>query len=1161
MDNKKSVNILIYGDEVNITNLLLLPSSGKRFEEVAQTNEEGGILFLHKVIDKILVDDNIFPNDNINPTIKDNIKYIIKEYKWSSKDNELMLIWKPMIQDKKNNSSNLVWRIYREIGQISKSSGENQNVYSKNNDDIKKNKWDYLIINDQNFRNTENSNNKNDDFIDFFEKMEPSFFSNLKQIFLRTSFHDNQMNLIKELLKISNISEKLSIFTNYSEITSNEFSIHCNSSWELVLQDIIRECEEGIIKTLLNTTNCINQIFVYFSEAGVVVIDNNDKDNDKDHQITLYYDPYELKDTLFVSQPGITFGDITILISTLLKKHMIEDYLDDKVSLYVAINSAFRMIREKHLIGRGKYNLVNNNKKIYGFDKKGDSTISKKIRRCSLCGKCNLFEEKEENLQKKCLEKSIFRTIPDKYNIHGNINDNSKKTLKNKILLEDFIGYGKEKWLQIGSQIVKYGLDKILNNIPKGVFGKYITYDHEEIEHLNNIKSLVLTYCENYLDTTPLAIAVFGAPGTGKSFIIRELAKCIHTTKDIKNIDLIEYNLSQVQNESEIYRMLHQVRNISISNKIPLIIWDEFDVEKMKWLKIFLEPIQDGKFSDNGVIYDVGKSIFAFCGGCFKSFSDFTKDVILQNDKKGLDFVSRIRAYLNLFGLNRSFNSFENLFKFSSEYKYIIQRAVIIRTQLERYWPNIIDEKTQEARIDPYITQALLRTEKFYYGARSIETILKVCNLSEQSNLTTKTFPMKELVNTHVTQDFFDYIYGVNIDILKLAQARHKKWYENRESQGYKLGNIRVEKGNIKLHPAFWDNWYKLTNITKNRNIRSTENFISNIYSMGYVIDTLNKENNLKVNTGSDSTESQTLTKKEIEDILPKLEHEYWLIEHCIKGWEKGDIINECKLIHKNVKAYDKFSEGDKIIYKSVVESGIKSLIDQGYSIVRGYNLGKILYIGLIGNGTYDDKNTFSKILSKINSFKFKEIQVLTNISNFSIKLINFLYDEYNKNNDFNFRFKVNVFLPYEKDIIGWLEILKKYNFMQDLLIEDASFLFKADICNIVSLIEQINFTNEIDLKSLFEKINNEQKTNDKIFEQNLIELISKIDSYIIRMSDLIFLQYTDEQNINKSIAPLKDKIIDQEYNNITNYVLSNNILNILTLRKSIFDRYIVDNI
>jgi len=101
MDNKKSVNILIYGDEVNITNLLLLPSSGKRFEEVAQTTEKGGILFLHKVIDKILVDDNILPNDNINPTIKDNIKYIIKEYKWSSKDNELMLIWKPMIQDKK----------------------------------------------------------------------------------------------------------------------------------------------------------------------------------------------------------------------------------------------------------------------------------------------------------------------------------------------------------------------------------------------------------------------------------------------------------------------------------------------------------------------------------------------------------------------------------------------------------------------------------------------------------------------------------------------------------------------------------------------------------------------------------------------------------------------------------------------------------------------------------------------------------------------------------------------------------------------------------------------------------------------------------------------------------------------------------------------------
>ncbi|HET6883000.1 MAG TPA: hypothetical protein VFI31_22720, partial [Pirellulales bacterium] len=74
--------------------------------------------------------------------------------------------------------------------------------------------------------------------------------------------------------------------------------------------------------------------------------------------------------------------------------------------------------------------------------------------------------------------------------------------------------------------VAQFGL-QTLPNVPQLKLGKLRTIDRDEIERLRNIRSLI----ENYRDTPrvkrPLSIGVFGQPGSGKSFAVKELAKAV----------------------------------------------------------------------------------------------------------------------------------------------------------------------------------------------------------------------------------------------------------------------------------------------------------------------------------------------------------------------------------------------------------------------------------------------------------------------------------------------------------------------------------------------------------------------------------------------------------------------------------------------------------
>ena len=155
-----------------------------------------------------------------------------------------------------------------------------------------------------------------------------------------------------------------------------------------------------------------------------------------------------------------------------------------------------------------------------------------------------------------------------------------------------------------------------MKGIPLGKFGKLLTVDRREIESLRAIRLLVDEYWNGSPKSRPLNIAVFGAPGAGKSFGIEQVAISILPN----TIEKITFNLSQLSSPDALIGAFHQVRDIGLAGKLPLVFWDEFDTTlggrdgELGWLRYFLAPMQDGKFQHGQVTHPIGPAVFVFAG-------------------------------------------------------------------------------------------------------------------------------------------------------------------------------------------------------------------------------------------------------------------------------------------------------------------------------------------------------------------------------------------------------------------------------------------------------------------------------------------------------------------------------------------------------------------
>ncbi|MCA9040724.1 MAG: ATP-binding protein [Planctomycetaceae bacterium] len=306
-------------------------------------------------------------------------------------------------------------------------------------------------------------------------------------------------------------------------------------------------------------------------------------------------------------------------------------------------------------------------------------------------------------------------------------------------------------------------------------FGNLTAIERSDIESLRSMSNLFKTYLEQCKATdeaiAPTSVAVFGPPGAGKSFTVKQLVEEIN--RDLNNskrgIDSVEYNVAQFRTVDDLGEAITRASVINNEGRVPLLFFDEFDCkferQQLGWLKYFLAPMLDGIFYGPRQTIKIGRAIFVFAGGIYSSFNEFAngrsektekRDVqrgaLPENgpretefrDQKGPDFISRLRGHIDIAPIDAP----------AGKVKPILRRAMILRGLIEKHKMVTETNGLRIANIDEDIIYALLTMDKYSHGARSMDAILQMCAPIE-SRIEKASLPSQKQLSMHIDVEEF----------------------------------------------------------------------------------------------------------------------------------------------------------------------------------------------------------------------------------------------------------------------------------------------------------------------------------------------------------------------------------------------------------------------
>ena len=351
----------------------------------------------------------------------------------------------------------------------------------------------------------------------------------------------------------------------------------------------------------------------------------------------------------------------------------------------------------------------------------------------------------------------------------------------------------------LGRRVALLGLEG-LRNVPYASYGKLFTADRDEIEALRNIQQLMQEYERNASETKPLSIAVFGPPGAGKSFGIKQIADCVlHGKKSF-----LEFNLSQFKDVSDLIGAFHQVRDKVLEGGLPIVFWDEFDSQNYRWLQYLLAPMQDGKFQEGQITHPIGRCIFVFAGATSYDMDNFgpperpwsQKDEVVKEHKeaaadfrlkKGPDFKSRLHGNLNVLGPNprQCFHASnppgEQWQDDPRDVCFPVRRAILLRSWLGMMTPGK-KQSRERLNMDSGLLAALLEVGHYCHGSRSMEKIVMPVKQAGKGNYHRSALPSDEVLEMNVREvdlfmEIIDQHRAFQQHAWRLAPAIHAAWF------------------------------------------------------------------------------------------------------------------------------------------------------------------------------------------------------------------------------------------------------------------------------------------------------------------------------------------------------------------------------------------------
>jgi hypothetical protein len=663
-------------------------------------------------------------------------------------------------------------------------------------------------------------------------------------------------------------SERLVLVINADDLRASGVNISRCLSWERTALDFVWQMVSN--PALLPLANCSNLVVRFGLEGAIHYIRRDNRVESR-----LYFDPLTIEDGFKEKYPGEMQGLSSSFVAALVAR--IAKLNTKKEGIFEATGEGVRngILASRRLFRHGFGNAINQpdypGLEFLNAQEKEPDNIADII-----VPNPTVAEPADPTFW--CILKEIRGTV-----------------------LED-----------IAYDIVIKGETATLRQVPIGQFGKLKTVDRAEIESFRSIRNLMQEYIRSANSSRPLSIAVFGSPGSGKSFGVTEVAENIAPGLVVR----IDFNVSQFRSTSDLISAFHRVSDLALGGKIPLVFFDEFDTPldgKLGWLKYFLAPMQDGMFREREILHPIGKSIFVFAGGIYNSFAAFSCDKLKGQEKeledfknaKGPDFVSRLRGYVNILGPNPVDDA---------DTVFIIRRAIVLRSLLERKARHLFDGNNH-VRIDRGVLRALIKVPRYKHGVRSIQAILEMSMLSGRTYWEQALLPAREQLKLHVDEEMFyrlmvrDVLLGAAREVL--AKVIHEKYLKNQEG--------KKPPSDPSMQP-----WNRLDDNLKESNRRQADFIPEKLSRVGCgfapVVDS--KPVIFK------------FTPEEVE-ILAEMEHERWVSERLLDGWMYGEERNVKKKISPYLVPWNELREKVKEWDRQTVRELPNFLAQVNFEIYR----------------------------------------------------------------------------------------------------------------------------------------------------------------------------------------------------------------------------------
>jgi hypothetical protein len=448
----------------------------------------------------------------------------------------------------------------------------------------------------------------------------------------------------------------------------------------------------------------------------------------------------------------------------------------------------------------------------------------------------------------------------------------------------------------------EYEAHRLLKQVPLGEFGKLRTHDRGEMENYRSLHTLLRDYLGTTAPPRPLSFAVFGPPGAGKSFGVKEVAASLKGQPGCREVKDLTFNLSLYQTPEELAGAFHLVRDEVLEGKVPLVFFDEFDTalncEPLGWLRHFLAPMQDGKFLDRGAPHPIGQAIFVFAGGTCDTYREFSAhpgmDATAFKQCKGPDFLSRLRATLDIPSLNLltafsppdyprrpnelpvqppgTFDPFAPIESLPCEAAILLRRAAILSFNLKAKAPGLI-RSDESLEVDPAVLRALLFLPAFNHGNRSFEALMDMSHLADIMSFSPSMLPAAFQLPLHADAKHFRQLLDVDYPFPRAV----RELMAERIHQGY-LNQQTPSTQSQSSKP-----WNQLSEELRESNRSQADDIASKLRSVGLWY----RQRPSGHTEAASIAAGEKLLAPHVEG-LARAEHDRWTAQKRRQGWIPG---------------------------------------------------------------------------------------------------------------------------------------------------------------------------------------------------------------------------------------------------------------------------------